>query len=410
MRAVRCWCGLVAECQHRRQRRNACLLPTPHRIWPSGSSLRTAPWRANASSLQGAEFHYETRLFPERAYTFKHALTQQVAYQSLLTSTRQRYHAQLAQALAAYPETVETPPELLAHHATEAGLAEQAMGYWQRAGECSIGRSAYVEAVAQLTRGLEVLHTLPDTPARARHELEMQLVLNRALLATKGVGAPERGHTLARARELCLQVGDTPQLCTVLGGLAGFHLKRGEFQMARELAEQHLSLAQDLQDLALRMTAHTTMGVLLYYLGELTAAQAHLEQAIGLRAFHPDRSLTLRFGPNNTVVCLANTAWILWMQGYPEQALRRSQEMRTYAQTLSHAFRAEVYRIKGEILLQQAIPDAPQAAACFQQALTVARRQQARSWELRAAMSLSRLWQQQGKRTEARELVAPIYR
>jgi class 3 adenylate cyclase len=196
--------------------------------------------------LQAAEFLYETRLFPERAYTFKHALTQQVAYQSLLTSTRQRYHAQLAQALAARPETVEAQPELLAHHATEAGLAEQAMEYWQRAGERSNVRSAYGESVVHFSRGLEVLHTLPDTPARARQELEMQLTLARALFATKGRGAPERGHTLARARELCLQVGDTPQLFRVLLGLAGFHQQRGEFQRARELAEQYLPLAQDL--------------------------------------------------------------------------------------------------------------------------------------------------------------------
>ncbi len=168
--------------------------------------------------LQAAEFLYETRLFPERAYTFKHALTQQVAYQSLLTSTRQRYHAQLAQALAARPETVETQPELLAHHYTEAGLAAQAVGYWQRAGERSNARSAYVEAVAHLTKGLEVLQTLPDTPARARHELDMQLALGQALPVTKGYAAPEVGHAYARARELCQQVGDTPQLCGSAGG------------------------------------------------------------------------------------------------------------------------------------------------------------------------------------------------
>jgi predicted ATPase len=272
------------------------------------------------------------------------------------------------------------------------------------------------------------------------------------------------------------------------------------------------------------------MGVTLYYLGELTAAQGHLDQASGLSALQPDRSLTLRSGQDNMVMSLNYTAWILWQLGYPDQALRRSQELRTYAQALSHAFslerslfyaaglyrlrregaavqehaeaalaimteqgfvhnlgpvtinrgwalaaqgqreeglaqmhqglaatqatesrialslflallgevygqsgqaeaglrllaealahvehtgerycEAEVYRIKGELLLQQAVPDAPQAEECFQQALAVARRQQARSWELRAAMSLSRLWQQQGKCTEARELLAPIY-
>ena len=117
------------------------------------AELPEAALHRGLAHLQAAEFLYETRLFPERAYTFKHALTQQVAYQSLLTSTRQRYHAQLAQALEARPETVETQPELLAHHCTEAGLAAPAVGYWQRAGERSKARSAYVEAVAHLTEG-----------------------------------------------------------------------------------------------------------------------------------------------------------------------------------------------------------------------------------------------------------------
>src|SRR5262249_17457319 len=115
----------------------------------------------------------------ERAYTFKHALTQQVAYQSLLTSTRQRYHAQLAQALETrFPETVETQPELLAHHYAEASLNAQAVGHWQRAGQRAVERSANLEAVAHLTKGLELLTTLPDTSDRAQQELVIQNTLD----------------------------------------------------------------------------------------------------------------------------------------------------------------------------------------------------------------------------------------
>ena len=212
------------------------------------AELPEAALHRGLAHLQAAEFLYETRLFPERAYTFKHALTQQVAYQSLLTSTRQRYHAQLAQVLEARPETVETQPELLAHHYTEAGLAAQAVGYWQRAGERSNARSAYVEAVAHLTKGLEVLQTLPDTPERAQHELDMQIALGQALMVTKGQAAPEVGHAYARARELCQQVGDTPQLFVVLVGLADFYRARGELETARELGEQLLALAQSQHD------------------------------------------------------------------------------------------------------------------------------------------------------------------
>jgi predicted ATPase/class 3 adenylate cyclase len=216
------------------------------------AELPEAALHRGLAHLQAAEFIYETRLFPDPAYTFKHALTQQVAYQSLLASTRQRYHQQLARELEArFPETVETQPELLAHHATEAGLAEQAVGYWQRAGERSNARSAYVEAVAHLTKGLEVLQTRPDTSERAQHELLLQTALAPALGYTKGYGAPEVETAYNRALELCRQVGETPQLFVALMGLWQFYLVRAQHQTARELGERLLNLAQNVGDSAL---------------------------------------------------------------------------------------------------------------------------------------------------------------
>lgn len=115
-----------------------------------------------------------------------------------------------------FPETAETQPELLAHHYTEAGLTASAIPYWQRAGQRAIERSANLEAVSHLTKGLEVLKTLPDTPERARQELELQMALGPALIATKGYGAPEVEHTYTQGRELCQQLGETPQLFMVL--------------------------------------------------------------------------------------------------------------------------------------------------------------------------------------------------
>ncbi len=492
------------------------------------AKLPEAAVHSGLAHLQAAEFLYETRLFPERAYTFKHALTQQVAYQSLLTSTRQRYHAQLAQELAAHPETVETQPELLAHHCTEAGLTAAAVEYWQRAGERSKARSAYVEAVAHLTKGLAVLQTLPDTPERTQHELDMQVALGQALQVTKGLSSPEVGHSYARARELCQQVGDTPQLFVVLAGLTEFYRARGELKAARDLGEQFLALAQSQHDPERLTLAYSVLGRVLFFLGEFVPAHAHLERALAISVPPRDHSLSSRFDRVARVVSQGPMAWALWLLGYPDQALTRSHATLTYAQELQHAFslaralhdvmtlhklrgeahaaqewaeaamaisteqgfglnlgsamftrgwalaaqgrheegmaqmhqglaarraegagvtlaeyptrlgeaygrigqaeeglrllaeapavvdndpwyEAEMHRIKGELLLQQPIPDAPQAEACFQRALAVARRQQAKSWELRAAMSLSRLWQQQSKRAEARQLLAPIY-
>jgi predicted ATPase len=248
--------------------------------------------------LQAAEFLYETRLFPERVYTFKHALTQNVAYQSLLTSTRQHYHQRIAQVLEErFPDTVETQPELLAHHYTEAGLSEQAVGYWQQAGENAVQRSANVEAIAHLTKGLELLTTLPDAIERARQELLLQLALGDTVTATKGYAASEVEHAYTRARVLCQQVGDTLQLLPVLSGLRRFYHVRWEFQTAKELAEQYLALAQRQHDAALLLEGHLALGLTLLFLGEGGSARTHLEQSMALYTFYgqdPGQGFLLR--------------------------------------------------------------------------------------------------------------------
>jgi predicted ATPase len=131
----------------------------------------------------------------------------------LLRNTRQQYHQHIAQVLESrFPETIETQPELVAHHYTEAGLSAQAIPHWQRAGQQALQRSANLEAVQHLTTALELLATLPETPARAQQELKLQIAQGPALMATKGFAAREGEQTYARARGLCQQVGETPQL------------------------------------------------------------------------------------------------------------------------------------------------------------------------------------------------------
>jgi len=201
----------------------------------------------------------------------------------LLKSTRQQYHQQIAQVLEErFPETKETQPELVAHHYTEAGLIAQAISYWQQAGERASARSANIEAIGHLTKGLEVLQTLPDTPERAQRELTLQLALAWPLTATKGEGAPEVGQTFIRAHELCQQIGETPQLFAVLRGLWNFYLVRAEYKTARETAEQFLLLAQQLQDPTFLLGAHEQMGFLSFWPAEWMAAREHHEQAITL--------------------------------------------------------------------------------------------------------------------------------
>jgi predicted ATPase len=197
--------------------------------------LREVAQRDDASVQQElgrlveAELLYQRGLPPQALYRFKHALIQDAAYQSLLKSTRQHYHQRIAQVLEArFPETATTQPELLAHHYTEAGLAEPAVGYWYKAGQRAHERSAHVESIEHLRKGLEMLTTLPDTLEHRQQELDLQIALGPALVATKGVAAPDVGAAYHRARELCQQVGATPQSFPVLGGLVRFYIGRKE--------------------------------------------------------------------------------------------------------------------------------------------------------------------------------------
>jgi TOMM system kinase/cyclase fusion protein len=495
-----------------------------------------APWdedtlRHGLHQLVEAEFLYQQGLPPQATYRFKHALIQDTAYQSLLRSTRQQHHQRIVQVVEArFPEICETQPELVAHHYTEAGLTEQAIPYWQRAGQRALQHSANPEAVAHLNKGLELLAILPETPERTRQELMLQMALASPLMVTKGYAAPELEHVYTRARELSQQIGEIPERFQVLRGLWIFYAVRAALDTARELGEQLLGLAQRVQDPALLLEAHLALGTTLFFDGEFVRAQAHLEQGIALYDPQQHGSHTLLYGQDPGGMCLAFAAWTLWHLGYPAQALQRIQEALSLAQELSHPYslafalalgsrlyqlrregpaaqaqaeasirlcaeqgfaqflsqgtilrgwalaaqgqepegiiqmhqgltawrttgaelvrpyylalvaeayghvgqaeeglrlvaealvaadhsgerfyESELYRLKGEFL--QALPTGNHAEAerCFHQALDIARRQQAKSLELRAATSLSRLWQCQGKRAEARALLAPIY-
>jgi len=494
-----------------------------------------APWdeetlQRGLHQLVEAEFLYQQGLPPQATYRFKHALIQDTAYQSLLRSTRQQHHQRIAQVLEAhFPESCETQPELLAHHYTEAGLSAQAIPYWQRAGQRASERSAHVEAIAHLTRSLEVLNTLPDTLERTQQELVLQTTLGPALLATKGYAAPEVGQVYARAQELCQQVGETSQIFSTLYGLYYFHMVRAELHRARTLAEQLLRMAQHHHDHSLLLLAHLALTGPLFHLGELTRSRTHLEQGMALYDAQQHHALAFRYGIDPGVYFLSHGARHLWLLGFPEQARTSIREALTLARTLAHPFslafalhwattihqwrreapaaqeqaemstafsreqefalwvpggtvlrgwaltaqgqleegiahmrqgmtawqatgaeadrpyflalmaeaygrgrrydeglamleealalvdqseerywEAEIHRLKGELLLRRASPT-EEAEACCRQALDVARRQEAKSLELRAAMSLSRLWQQHGKRAEAHELLAPVY-
>ncbi len=479
-------------------------------------------------------------------YGFLHSLYQEVMYERVTAGRRVRLHQRIGEREeSAYGERAGEIAAELAVHFERGREYRRAVRYRQLAGENALRRSAHVEAISHFTRGLEVLQTLPDTPERMYQELRLQITLGVSLMVTKGFAAAEVATAYTRARELCRQVGDTPQLFPALSGLWIFYFNRAELRTARELGEQLFSLAQRVQDPAHLLPAYRALGISLAVRGEFASAREHLEHGIALYDPPQHRSLALLYGQDPGVECLSHAAWVLWHLGYPQQALQRSHEALTLARELSypsnlafalgltswlHQFRreghltreraevlialsseqgfpqwlaggtmlrgwalaeqgqmeegiaqmrqglavhlatggkitqpywlallaevygkagqteegltalaealaavdktgechheAELYRLKGELSLQSGVrgprsevtkPQTPtpnpqsEAEACFLKAIEIARRQQAKSLELRAVMSLSRLWQQQGKKKKARQLLAEIY-
>jgi predicted ATPase len=183
-----------------------------------------------------------------------------------------------------------------------------------------------------------LLKSLPDTPERIQQELDLQTTLGPVLMAAKGYAAPEVGQVYARARELCQQIGNTPQLGPVLHGLWGFYVVRTEHRTAYELEEQLLSLAESQQDTTCLIEAHWAMGATLFLFGELTAARAHVEQSLALYNLREHRSLAFVYGHDPGMSSLCFAALALWHLGYPDQALKSSQAAVSLAREVDHPF------------------------------------------------------------------------
>ena len=475
---------------------------------------------------------------PQARYLFKHALVQDTAYGTLLRERRRALRARIADVLESqFAEIAESQPELLARHCTEAGLIEKAAGFWGKAGQRSLARSALVEAVEQLTQAIDQIESLPGTPALRREKIRLQVALITPLLHVKGYAAPETKTAAERARLLIEQaealgepIEDPLLLFSVLFGLfiANFNAFNGDAM--RKLAPEFLALAERQRAKAPLMIGHRMMGISLASTGEVVDGRAHFDRAISL--YDPDahRPLAARFSIDSRVSTLGFRSVALWFLGYPEAALADAEHALEDAREIGQAatlmfilqwaslaqllcgnyapadvlggelvalseqkgstfwktiggivqgcvlaltgravdavglitsglsayrsmgssllvpfyssclarayadlgkfdrawhcigeamtavetgkerwFEAEVHRTAGEIALKAPEPDATKGQIYFERALAVARGQQAKSWELRAAMSMAQLWRDQGKSDDARELLAPIH-
>ena len=290
--------------------------------------------------LLDSELIFKHGMAPDIVYEFKHAMVQDIAYQTLLKSTRQRYHQRIAHLLEhQFSETVENNPELIAHHYSEAHLAEQALTHWQMAGQKAISRSANLEAINHLQKGLTTLSHLPDDEEKIKRELELQITLAVPLTSAKGYASPEVEQTYTRARELCLKIGDTPQLFPAIYGMWRFYLLRAEYTTAYKLSQELLDIANRAQDATFFSAAPRSIGATLFYQGNISQSRTHLEQVIQLQTTDDIRSRTLKYDVVDAqVVSLGYNAWALWLQGFPDQARQHSDQSITLARDYNHQF------------------------------------------------------------------------
>lgn len=291
------------------------------------------------AQLVQAEILHQRGLPPQAQYRFKHALIQDTAYQSLLRRTQRQHHRHIAEVLEAqFPEMWDTEPELLAHHYTAAGLHSKAVVYWYQAGQHAGARSAYLEAIVHLRRGLTVVATLPQTHERWQDELNLCLALGVALIATYGNAAPQVEEAYSRAQVCCEQSGNALQLFTVVRGLWLVSVARGELWTAHARGMHLLRLAYEQTDPLLQLEANRVVGTSMLFLGDLDAAWEHLQKGLALYEAAQHHVLTARYRQDPGMACLIYAAWILWLRGYPEQALASIHQALALAQECQHPF------------------------------------------------------------------------
>jgi class 3 adenylate cyclase/predicted ATPase len=295
--------------------------------------------QATLAALQDAGFIYEQPTHAGPQYTFKHVLTQVVAYGSLLATRRRPLHERTARAIETLnPTRLEDHYDELAHHFGQSGNAPKAVAYLRLAAQQAVHRSAHKEAVEHLTTALGLLPALPDGPERVQQELAIQVAMGAPLALTKGYAAPEVGRAHLRAQELCEEVGETPQLFPVLFGLWAYNLVRGELRTARELGTRLLRLAEGAGDASLLLEAHRAMGATLFFVAELEQALRHLDEGIQLydARVHVDHAFL--FGQDPGVSCLSYKAIVLWHLGQPDAAESTAEAAVDLAVRIAHPF------------------------------------------------------------------------
>jgi class 3 adenylate cyclase/tetratricopeptide (TPR) repeat protein len=287
------------------------------------------------AQLIDAELIFRRGAPPDAEYTFKHALVQDAAYSTLLRRRRQQLHGRIAATLETqFSEFIQTQPEVLARHCAEAGLVEKAVGYWLKAGQLAIARSAMTEAVAQLGKGLEFLVDTPDGVVRQEHELRLQVALGSALIATKGFAAPATGEAYDRARELCERSNQSQQLIgPILRGQYTFRLLRGDLQQAAHHAEEISHLGHVWDEPMWKCIGSVQSGNVCVWLGRFIDGHNRYQEALSL--WDPKFRVATAHPTDPYLALLLYDSRSLLFLGYLDQARLRRCEALTESKRLS---------------------------------------------------------------------------
>ncbi len=294
--------------------------------------------------------------------TFKHALIQEAAYQSLLRSTRHEHHARIARVLVEqFADTTAGRPETIAYHLAQAGQAAASIPYWMAAGQEAMGRSANLDAVSHLTTALEQLRTLPESPERDGQELGLRVLTAVPMTLTRGWAHPEVGEMYERAAQLTEQVAAVPELFPTRVGVLTYYLVSGQLATAHELSVRDLELADQFGEVDFQVEAELDRGTTSYYLGNSIESRTHLERATALYDAPRHHPHVFMYGKDPGAVAMVHLSGALWLLGEPDRGLATANAARALSETWFHPFSA-LWTGVGQAFAHQVRGEAPAVA------------------------------------------------
>jgi predicted ATPase len=344
------------------------------------AGLEEAVLRGGLDRLVETELVFQHGAPPRATYTFKHALIQDAAYQSLLKRTRRELHRRIAQALEArLDDEGKASPEAVARHYEAAEETAAAVANYRRAADLAAHQSAFLEAIAHYRRAIALLGELPEGPDRDEEEVDVQLGLGSSIIATRSYADPEIATAYERARELCEGLGDDAKVASALAGLSIYYLNRGQLDVGTELAERVLEVGDALGDDALQLLGHVQLALPFICRAAFAEAQQHARAAIEIYSPERHHGIAFRFGTDQGVAARCFEGWSLFGLGQLDRATDSMRSAVELARRLGHPF-STAYALLFETTMHWVRGDAEAQRESSQAVLAIAEEQGFEYW------------------------------